>query len=155
MITASFLIVILFLGGWHFWGLTSGIDSSGGNEVTWMVAVLRIIVLLSKVMVMILFFMLVRWSWPRFRYDQLMDIGWKVMIPWGLANVVVVAVWVEYGDRIAASFGLPAWASMSLCGFMVLVLGWYVATKADPTLNDNHPRRRLVMPDQQVEDIEN
>jgi NADH-quinone oxidoreductase subunit H len=113
------------------------------------------IVLLSKVMVMILFFMLVRWSWPRFRYDQLMDIGWKVMIPWGLVNIVVVAVWVEYGDRIAASVGLPAWACTSLCGFLVLVLGWYVATKADPTLSDNRPRRKLITPDRQVEDIEN
>ena len=55
------------------------------------------IVLLAKVMGVILFFMLARWSWPRFRYDQLMDIGWKVMIPWGLVNVVVVAVWMEYG----------------------------------------------------------
>ena len=44
--------------------------------------------------------MLARWSWPRFRYDQLMDLGWKVMIPWGLVNLVVVAVWMEYGDRL-------------------------------------------------------
>jgi NADH-quinone oxidoreductase subunit H len=155
MITASFLIVILFLGGWHFWGLTDGRDGPGGIDVTWVVAILRIIVLLAKVMAMILFFMLVRWSWPRFRYDQLMDIGWKVMIPWGLVNLVVVAVGVEYGGRIAKSCGLPPLACISLCGFAVLVLGWYVATKADPTLNDNRPRRRLVSPDRQVEKIEN
>jgi NADH-quinone oxidoreductase subunit H len=154
MITASFLIVILFLGGWHFWGMTDGREGPGGVDVTWVVAILRLIVLLSKVMVMILFFMLVRWSWPRFRYDQLMDIGWKVMIPWGLVNLVAVAVWVEYGDRIAKLCGMPPLACMSLCGFAILVLGWYVATKADPTLNDNHPRRRLVAPDQQVEKIE-
>jgi NADH-quinone oxidoreductase subunit H len=154
MITASFLIVILFLGGWHFWGLTDGLNGPAGNEVTWVVAVLRIIVLLAKVMAMILFFMLVRWSWPRFRYDQLMDIGWKVLIPWGLVNLVVVAVWMEYGGRIAAALGLPPLACMAVFGFAVLVLCWYIATKADPTLNDNRPRRRLVSPDQQVEKIE-
>ena len=70
MVIAAFLIVILFLGGWHFWGLTGS-----GDVVTWPVAVLRVIVLLAKVMGVILFFMLARWSWPRFRYDQLMDIG--------------------------------------------------------------------------------
>jgi NADH-quinone oxidoreductase subunit H len=154
MFVASFLIVILFLGGWHFWGLTDGIEGPGGMSVTWVVALLRVIVLLSKVMVMILFFMLVRWSWPRFRYDQLMDIGWKVMIPWGLANLVTVAVWVEYGDRIAASIGLSKYLGMGLCGAALLVIGWYVATKADPTLNDNRPRRRLVSPDRHVENIE-
>ena len=51
----------------------------------------------------ILFFMLARWSWPRFRYDQLMDLGWKVMIPWGMVNLVVVAVWMEYGDQAGAA----------------------------------------------------
>ncbi|MCC6123729.1 MAG: NADH-quinone oxidoreductase subunit H [Pirellulales bacterium] len=153
MITASFLIAILFLGGWHFWGLTDG-GGPDGNTVTWVVAVLRIIVLLAKVMAMILFFMVVRWSWPRFRYDQLMDIGWKVMIPWGLANLIAVAVWVEYGDRIAHSLGLPPLLCMGLCGFVILLLGWYVATKADPTLNDNRPRRRLISPDRHVEKIE-
>jgi NADH-quinone oxidoreductase subunit H len=154
MFVASFLIVILFLGGWHFWGLTDGIDGPGGMQVTWVVALLRIIVLLAKVMVMILFFMLVRWSWPRFRYDQLMDIGWKVMIPWGLINLVTVAVWVEYGERIAGALDFPKLLCMGICGFAILLLGWYVATKADPTLNDNHPRRRLVSPDSRVEKIE-
>ena len=57
--------------------------------------------LLGKVMAVILFFMLARWSWPRFRYDQLMDIGWKVMIPRGVANVVVLAVCQEYGGQLA------------------------------------------------------
>ena len=106
MVTASFLIVILFLGGWHFWGLTDGVNGPGGDQVTWVVAVLRIIVLLVKVMAVILFFMLARWSWPRFRFDQLMDLGWKLMLPWGMVNLVVVAVCVEYGDSLAARVGL-------------------------------------------------
>ena len=93
MITAAFLIVILFLGGWHFWGLT------GCRPTTWSPGSrpsLRIVVLLAKVFGVILFFMLVRWSWPRFRFDQLMALAWKVMLPLGLVNLVAVAVLVEY-----------------------------------------------------------
>ena len=99
MITASFLIVILFLGGWHFWGLTGSSD-----DVTWPMAILRIVVLAAKVLAVILFFMLVRWSWPRFRFDQLMTLAWKVMLPLGLVNLVAVAVLVEYrhSDRSTA-----------------------------------------------------
>jgi len=102
MILAAFLIVILFFGGWHFWGIT------GGDEVvTWPVAILRIVVLLAKVMAVILFFMVARWSWPRFRFDQLMDLAWKVMLPLGLVNLVVVAVWgLGRLDRLLAG-GLP------------------------------------------------
>jgi NADH-quinone oxidoreductase subunit H len=128
MVVAAFLIVILFLGGWHFWGLTGA-----GESIALPMALLRIAVLLMKVMVVILFFMLARWSWPRFRYDQLMDIGWKVMIPWGLVNFVVVAVWMEYGDRLAKLFGLAPERSMVVAGWAALVLVWLVTVVADPT----------------------
>ncbi len=186
MITAAFLIVILFLGGWHFWGLTSGTGPFFGREahladnrppentdlspsaaqggqshfrggsdgrqddaaraaeigtVPWPVALLRVVVLLGKVMAMILFFMLARWSWPRFRFDQLMEIGWKVMIPWGLVNVVAVAAWIEYGGHLAGAWGLSPTLSRALTGTCVLVLCWLVTVLADPTSSENRPRR--------------
>jgi NADH-quinone oxidoreductase subunit H len=164
MITAAFLIVILFLGGWHFWGLTgsermgtgsepsavaSAASASGevpvpilsGGDVTWPVALLRVIVLLGKVMAVILFFMLARWSWPRFRFDQLMEIGWKVMIPWGLVNIVAVAAWIEYGGHLAGAWGLSPTVSRALTGGCVLVLCWLVTVLADPTSSENRPRR--------------
>ncbi len=53
-----------------------------------------------KVLAVIVFFMMVRWSWPRFRFDQLMSLAWKVMLPLGLVNLVVVAVWEEYGGAL-------------------------------------------------------
>jgi NADH-quinone oxidoreductase subunit H len=93
MITIAFLAVILFFGGWHLWGIT---PATGANQVTLIGGLLRFIVLQLKVLLMIFFFMWVRWSWPRFRYDQLMSIGWKVMIPVGLANLVVSAVAQEF-----------------------------------------------------------
>jgi NADH-quinone oxidoreductase subunit H len=153
MITASFLITILFLGGWHFWGLTGGINSAGGDMVTWPVAILRIIVLLAKVMGMILFFMLARWSWPRFRYDQLMDIAWKAMIPCGLANLVVVAIWVEYGDRLTNYVGLPWIWGLVVIGWIVIAASWLIFTLFDPTSIDNSPRQSLIAPDREVEEI--
>ena len=85
MITAAFLIAILFLGGWHFPGIT-GWTADGG--LTWLgQAFLRVAGLAAAkiVLVIILFFMLVRWSWPRFRFDQLMALAWKVMLPLGVA----------------------------------------------------------------------
>jgi NADH-quinone oxidoreductase subunit H len=143
MVFAAMLIVILFLGGWHFWGLT---DS--GEQIAWPVAVLRVVVLLAKVMGVILFFMLARWSWPRFRYDQLMDLGWKVMIPWGLVNLVVVATCTEYGGDLARLFRLPVEQAMAAIGWGVLLLTWLVTTVFDPTRSGNRPRRELRPGDQ-------
>ncbi len=76
MMTAAFLIVILFLGGWHFWGITGTTD-----DVTWWQALLRILVLGAKTMLVIVFFMITRWSWPRFRFDQLMAQGPNLGFP--------------------------------------------------------------------------
>jgi len=134
MVTASFLIVILFLGGWHFWGLTGGEETVG-----WPIALVRIAVLLAKVMALILFFMLARWSWPRFRFDQLMNIAWKVMLPCGVVNVVVVAFWIEYGDRIAAAVGVANQVLLAATGLVVLFLSWLVVAWVDPTATDNRP----------------
>ncbi len=137
MIAASVLIVILFLGGWHFWGLTGS-----GENVTWPIAILRVVVLFAKVMGMILFFMLARWSWPRFRFDQLMNIAWKVVLPLGVVNVAVVAMWVEYGDRWAAAGSLSNRLLMAAVGAGVLIVSWLVTTLADPTTTDNRPIAR-------------
>lgn len=93
LITVAFLSVILYFGGWHFWVLA---DYTEGNQVSLLGGLVRVAVLAIKVLLMIFFFMWVRWSWPRFRYDQLMDIAWKVMIPLGVVNLVVSAVGQEF-----------------------------------------------------------
>ncbi len=138
MVTASFLIVILFLGGWHFWGL----PGSGNPEVPvgWPVALARVAVMLGKVTAAILFFMLARWSWPRFRFDQLMKIAWKVLLPLGLVNIVVVASWVEYDqERIASAAGPASKLGLAIAGLVALVLSWLVVAWAAPTAADNRP----------------
>jgi NADH-quinone oxidoreductase subunit H len=87
MVTTSFLMVILFFGGWSF-PLIGATDSP---------ALLKLIAFMGKMMVGILFYMLVRWTIPRFRFDQLMTLAWKVFIPMALANLVAVMIVRELG----------------------------------------------------------
>jgi len=136
MVTAAFLIVILFFGGWHFWGVTGS-----GNNVSWFEAILRVVVLNAKVLAVIFFFMVARWSWARFRYDQLMSLGWLVMLPLGMVNLVYVAVWEEYGETWVGRAGISPQLAMTACGWAVLVVAWFVATKMSPAMSDNFPRR--------------
>ena len=56
--------------------------------------VLHIGIFLGKVFLFLVMFIWVRWMWPRFRYDQLMDLGWRRFIPLALANILVTAVWL-------------------------------------------------------------
>ncbi len=88
VITVSFLTVILFFGGWDLPGLNSA-------QTGWLFALLKILVLLAKVACMIVFIMWVRWTLPRFRYDTLMDLAWKRMIPLALINLVATAAIVQ------------------------------------------------------------
>jgi NADH-quinone oxidoreductase subunit H len=89
VITVSFLTVILFFGGWDFPFLNA--DQTG-----FLSAIAKVVVILVKVALVILFMMWVRWTLPRFRYDQLMDLAWKVLIPLALINLVVTAGIVQY-----------------------------------------------------------
>ena len=58
------------------------------------VAILQAVSLFVKIVAFIFFFMWVRWTIPRFRYDQLMHLGWKILIPLALLNMVVTGFWV-------------------------------------------------------------
>ncbi len=88
MIIASTLIVTLYLGGWQF----PYLETFGLPQV-WFVLI-SIFAFMIKVAALLFFFIWVRWSLPRFRYDQLMSLGWKVMFPLSLLNVIWVAVLV-------------------------------------------------------------
>lgn len=91
VITVSFLTAILFLGGWHLPFIAeAGSDYAG-------VMFVKLGVLMAKVLLVIIFIMLLRWTIPRFRFDQLMGLAWKVMIPLSMANVVVVMTVKQFG----------------------------------------------------------
>ena len=86
---ASAMMVTLFLGGWTlpFGGLDhpAGVGQIG-------LGVLHILIFLAKTCSVLFVIIWVRWMWPRFRYDQLMDLGWRRFVPLALANIVVTAV---------------------------------------------------------------
>ncbi len=88
MIIASAMITTLYLGGYHipFVNLEA-IGITGTFAV-----ILQVLAFCIKIALLLFFFIWVRWSLPRFRYDQLMNLGWKVMFPLSLLNLIWVAV---------------------------------------------------------------
>lgn len=90
MFISSAVIACLFFGGYHF----PGIDSL--NLSPNLAAIVSICVLFAKIFFFIFFFMWVRWTVPRFRYDQLMRLGWKVLIPLSIINVLVTGAWLTF-----------------------------------------------------------
>jgi NADH-quinone oxidoreductase subunit H len=86
MIIASAFIVTLYLGGWQI----PYIDKLGLSPI--LETILCFGGFLFKMAILLFFFLWVRWSLPRFRYDQLMNLGWKVMFPLSLINIIWVAV---------------------------------------------------------------
>jgi NADH-quinone oxidoreductase subunit H len=89
MILVSAMMVTLFFGGWTLpW---FGLDQPA---TTLLGGVLHIGIFLGKVFLFLVLFVWIRWMWPRFRYDQLMDLGWRRFIPVALANIVVTAIWL-------------------------------------------------------------
>lgn len=91
IITVSFLTVILFGGGWD---LPFGLLDQ--HQVGLWPALAKMAVICGKVAFMIFFIMWVRWTLPRFRYDTLMDLAWKSLIPLALANLVVTAGLIQW-----------------------------------------------------------
>ena len=100
-------MVTLFLGGWSlplpwFNGLPMPDSLYGvvlpsflaGLALPWWFGFISIGVFLGKILVFIGFFIVIRWTLPRFKYDQLMNLGWKVFIPLSFLNIFVVAALV-------------------------------------------------------------
>jgi NADH-quinone oxidoreductase subunit H len=88
MIIGSALIVTLFFGGWSIGFGIDGLLPTGA----WWVSLIHLGCFLTKVTIFILFFVLVRWTVPRFRYDQLMDLGWIVFFEAALINIFLMAL---------------------------------------------------------------
>lgn len=92
MIVGSGLIVTLFLGGWSIpFGHYLGLGAAEAAE-TWWVGLLHVGCFLTKVVAFIFFFMWVRWTLPRFRFDQLMRLGWIFFFELALFNVFLTAL---------------------------------------------------------------
>jgi NADH-quinone oxidoreductase subunit H len=95
MIVGSSLIVTFFFGGWHLPGLPDG-NGQGGlwflqGLPSWILGLLSVGVFFAKVSVLLIFFIWVRWTLPRFRFDQLMKLGWLYLFEIALVNVLLTA----------------------------------------------------------------
>jgi len=87
MVTASALMATLFFGGWDV--PFTGHDNIGPYS-GWL-SLLSVFIFLAKILFFLFVFMWIRWTLPRFRYDQLMSLGWKVMLPLALVYIVLIA----------------------------------------------------------------
>jgi NADH-quinone oxidoreductase subunit H len=85
MIASSAIMVVLFFGGWTLPFVTTPASSIPAG-------VFHIAIFLAKVIALFCFFIWVRWMLPRFRYDQLMDLGWRRFVPFALANILFYAL---------------------------------------------------------------
>lgn len=97
MVTISALVTILFFGGWHFpfvstATLLSVFDFLGTTGANIIVMLFHIGVFFAKVCIFIWLQMTIRWTLPRFRYDQIMKLGWKILLPLSLANILVTGL---------------------------------------------------------------
>jgi len=89
MIASSAMMVTLFFGGWTL--PVAGMNEAPGPG-EWGKGLLHIGIFVAKLIVLMIVFIWVRWMLPRFRYDQLMDLGWRRFIPVALANILITAV---------------------------------------------------------------
>lgn len=97
MIVASAMITVMFFGGYDIPGINlaaladQAIQAGNAGKVS-LIGILGFLVMVVKIALCLFFFMLIRWTIPRFRYDQLMHLGWKFFMPLGLANVLISAI---------------------------------------------------------------
>lgn len=98
MLVASALMVTFFFGGYTLWPwltpetmakMFAGLSPTKASLLS---ALVLHVVFLAKVVLFLWIFIWVRWTLPRFRYDQLMDLGWRTMLPWALFNTVLTAI---------------------------------------------------------------
>jgi NADH-quinone oxidoreductase subunit H len=136
VITTSFLLSILFFGGWHFpWIAEPGATGLGG-------LIVKLLVIAVKMGCFIIIYMLIRWTIPRFRFDQLMGLAWKVMIPLTLLNLICVMIVKQYD--------LTPW--LLLLASFVLLLGaafiagnWPQPRGREIVITRGHERLRAVV----------
>ncbi|MBC2605955.1 complex I subunit 1/NuoH family protein [Pelagicoccus albus] len=96
MLVGSAVVAILFLGGWHPLPFATWADFGVSG---WLVGVLSVGTLIAKLCGFMFFFMWIRWTLPRFRYDQVMRIGWQMLLPASIANLIVYTFIIYFLER--------------------------------------------------------
>lgn len=88
MFISSTILAVLFFGGYNYPGMSWAVENWGVNFAN----VLGIVALFIKICGFIFLYMWVRWTIPRFRYDQLMHLGWRILIPLSIVNIIITGI---------------------------------------------------------------
>lgn len=94
MFISSTLLAVLFFGGYNYPGMNWVVENWGVNIAN----VMGIMALFTKLCGFIFFYMWVRWTIPRFRYDQLMHLGWRILIPLSIVNIIITGIVILRGE---------------------------------------------------------
>jgi len=95
MFISSTVLAVLYFGAYNYPGMDWVKDNAGAN----IASIIGIGVLFIKICFFIFFYMWIRWTVPRFRYDQLMKLGWKMLIPLAIANIVITGILILFFDN--------------------------------------------------------
>jgi NADH-quinone oxidoreductase subunit H len=126
VLTISMLMATLFLGGWDIpgWGgddmLSLGDGTVGGAAPAFWKTLLTLVAFALKTFFFIAVFMIVRWTVPRFRYDQVMDLGWKLLLPAALVVIVVTSGTILALDAAGVEYGLVYGLVLAAVNFAML-----------------------------------
>ncbi|MSR36619.1 MAG: NADH-quinone oxidoreductase subunit NuoH [Gemmatimonadetes bacterium] len=161
LITQSALMATLFLGGWDIpvwhgddaffsqgqW--ISGFDAAGAPiaaQLAWWKTLLTLAVFALKTGFFVMVFIWVRWTLPRFRYDQVMALGWKIMLPTGLAYVMVIAGAILALDEVGMPFGLGYGLVLTAVSLACTVMFMFWLDRDRIIGGASHPARRPLPP---------
>jgi NADH-quinone oxidoreductase subunit H len=100
MFISATIISVLFFGGYNYPGMSWVVENWGVNLGN----IIGMGALFAKLCFFIFFFMWIRWTIPRFRYDQLMNLGWKILIPLSIANIIITGI-INLRGEILTYFG--------------------------------------------------
>jgi NADH-quinone oxidoreductase subunit H len=131
VLTVSMLMAAVFLGGWDIpgtsWDDMMGFDAQGqwvGAVPSVLKTLLTFVFFVVKTFAFILIFMLVRWTVPRFRYDQVMDLGWKVLLPASLVAVIVTSATVLLLDDFGPAPTELLWGIVPAYGLILAAVNF-------------------------------
>jgi NADH-quinone oxidoreductase subunit H len=147
MLTSSALMATIFLGGWdipiwqgdnmHFVG--PGIVA--GANPAWWKTLLTLGAFAAKTIFFVFVFMWVRWTVPRFRYDQVMHLGWKVMLPAALAFITVTGAAILILDRVGIQYGFLYGLVLTAVNIVCCILFFFVVDRDRVIAGSYSPER--------------
>ncbi len=132
VVVLSGLIAAIFFGGWHLGIGDVALAEGLGRSHPVLYGAMCATVFGLKIVFLCWFQLIVRWTFPRFRYDQIMSLGWKILLPLGLFNLFLTGALVLYD---------PSLHALALAGLLEIgiLVGLTLTKKAKPHLTDAHP----------------